>query len=75
MATPAEILIVDDEADIRTLIQGILEDEGYKTRQAGNSKHAYERLSERVPDLVILDIWLQFSDHDGLKILENIKTK
>lgn len=73
MATPAEILIVDDEADIRTLIQGILEDEGYKTRQAGNSKHAYERLSERIPDLVILDIWLQFSDHDGLKILENIK--
>lgn len=75
MTSPAEILIVDDEADIRTLIQGILEDEGYTTRQAGNSKHAYERLSERVPDLVILDIWLQYSDHDGLKILETIKSQ
>lgn len=75
MAKPADILIVDDEADIRTLIQGILEDEGYGTRQAGNSKHAYEKLSERVPDLVILDIWLQYSDHDGLKILETIKAQ
>ncbi|QQG35417.1 MAG: sigma-54-dependent Fis family transcriptional regulator [Micavibrio aeruginosavorus] len=71
----ADILIVDDESDIRALIQGILEDEGYSTRQAGNAKHAYEKLSERVPDLVILDIWLQYSEHDGLKILENIKAK
>lgn len=69
----ADILIVDDESDIRTLIQGILEDEGYSIRQAGNAKHAYEKLSERVPDLVVLDIWLQYSEHDGLKILENIK--
>lgn len=75
MGTPADILIIDDEADIRTLIQGILEDEGYGTRQAGNSKHAYEKLSERVPDLVVLDIWLQYSDHDGLKILETIKAQ
>lgn len=72
---PADILIVDDESDIRTLIQGILEDEGYTIRQAGNAKHAYEKLSERVPDLVILDIWLQYSEHDGLKILENFKAQ
>lgn len=75
MASPADILIIDDEADIRALIQGILEDEGYGTRQAGNSKHAYEKLSERVPDLIVLDIWLQYSEHDGLKILENIKSQ
>ena len=75
MGTPADILIIDDEADIRTLIQGILEDEGYDTRQAGNSKHAYEKLSERVPDLIVLDIWLQYSDHDGLKILETVKSQ
>lgn len=71
----ADILIVDDESDIRNLIQGILEDEGYNIRQAGNAKHAYEKLSERVPDLVILDIWLQYSEHDGLKILENFKAQ
>src|SRR5687768_2598918 len=71
----AEILIVDDEADIRTLIQGILEDEGYATRQAGNSQQAYERIAERVPHLVILDIWLQNSEHDGLQILETIKAE
>ncbi len=71
--TPADILIVDDESDIRMMIQGILEDEGYNIRQAGNSKHAYEKISERVPDLIIQDIWLQYSEHDGLKILENVK--
>ncbi|MFN3827454.1 MAG: sigma-54-dependent transcriptional regulator [Micavibrio sp.] len=71
----SDILIVDDESDIRNLIQGILEDEGYVIRQAGNAKHAYEKVSERVPDLVILDIWLQYSEHDGLKILENIKAQ
>ncbi len=75
MATPADILIVDDEADIRTMIQGILEDEGYTLRQAGNSKHAYEKISERVPDLIIQDIWLQYSEHDGLKILETVKAQ
>ncbi len=73
MPVPADILIVDDEADIRTMIQGILEDEGYTLRQAGNSKHAYEKISERVPDLIIQDIWLQYSEHDGLKILETVK--
>ncbi|HEY0901063.1 MAG TPA: sigma-54 dependent transcriptional regulator, partial [Micavibrio sp.] len=71
--SPVDILIVDDESDIRLMIQGILEDEGYTIRQAGNSKHAYEKISERVPDLIIQDIWLQYSEHDGLKILENVK--
>lgn len=68
-----EILIIDDEADIRTLIQGILEDEGYTTRQAGNAAQAFAQISERKPSLIILDVWLQNSEFDGLAILEQVK--
>lgn len=68
-----EILIVDDEDDIRGLIQGILEDEGYATRQAANSDQAYKAVEERVPSLVVLDIWLQGSRDDGLEILKTLK--
>jgi two-component system nitrogen regulation response regulator NtrX len=71
----ANILIVDDEEDIRVLIQGILEDEGYETRQAANASQTYEAFEASQPDLVILDIWLQNSHHDGLQMLENIKEK
>ncbi|MAE51317.1 MAG: sigma-54-dependent Fis family transcriptional regulator [Micavibrio sp.] len=70
-----DILIVDDEEDIRNLIKGILEDEGYSVRTAHNSDKAYALISEAVPRLVILDIWLQGSAHDGLQILETIKQK
>lgn len=69
----AEILIVDDEADIRKLIRGILEDEGYKTRSAPGAKEAYEEIGKKRPDLIVLDIWLQGSEHDGLQILEKVK--
>ncbi len=65
-----EILIVDDEPDIRTLIEGILSDEGYETRQAQNSDTAIAAFRLRRPSLVILDIWLQNSRLDGLGILE-----
>jgi two-component system nitrogen regulation response regulator NtrX len=68
-----DILIVDDEADIRKLIRGILEDEGYKTRSAGGAKEAYEEIGKSLPDLIVLDIWLQGSDHDGLQILAKVK--
>ncbi len=68
-----DILIVDDEDDIRKLIRGILEDEGYVTRQANGSNKAYAEMQARVPDVVILDIWLQGSEHDGLEILKSIK--
>ena len=68
-----DILIVDDENDIRKLIKGILEDEGYSTRQANGSAKAYAEVEMRVPDILILDIWLQGSDHDGLEILKNVK--
>ena len=64
------ILIVDDEADIRNLVKGILEDEGYNILTAGTSDDAYKILEKESPHLVILDIWLQGSKHDGLQILE-----
>jgi two-component system nitrogen regulation response regulator NtrX len=65
-----EILIVDDEPDIRALIEGILTDEGYETRQAQNSDTALAAFRARRPALVILDVWLQNSRLDGLGILE-----
>jgi two-component system nitrogen regulation response regulator NtrX len=68
-----DILIVDDEADIRMLIGGILEDEGFTTRQAGNSTEALHQVRSRQPALVILDIWLQGSELDGIEILKLIR--
>lgn len=66
-------MIVDDEEDIRSLIAGILEDEGYAVRQSGHAKGAYAAVEEKIPDLVILDIWLQGSTEDGIDILGNLK--
>ena len=68
-----DILIVDDELDIRSLLSGILQDEGYDTRQAANSTQAIAAINLRLPTLIILDIWLQNSELDGLKILEWIQ--
>ena len=65
-----EILIVDDEADIRMLIAGILEDEGYQTRAAADSASALDAVRARQPNLVILDVWLEGSEHDGLDLLK-----
>ena len=67
-----EILIVDDEPDIRMLIEGVLEDEGYAVRQAGDSDAAVAAFRMRRPSLVILDVWLQGSKLDGLGILQVI---
>ena len=64
-----EILIVDDEPDIRMLIDGILRDEGYETRMAGDSDGALAAFRARRPSMVILDVWLQNSKLDGLGIL------
>jgi two-component system, NtrC family, nitrogen regulation response regulator NtrX len=69
----AEILIVDDEADIRDLVGGILEDEGYTIRFAADSDGALEAFRTRRPDLVVLDVWLQGSRLDGLEILSVIQ--
>ena len=70
----ADILIVDDEADIRELVAGILQDEGHRTRLARDSDEAFKAIEERRPQLVILDIWLQGSRLDGLEVLSAIKT-
>ena len=66
----ADILIVDDETDIRDLVAGILEDEGYATRTARNSDEALAQIVSRRPSLVFLDIWLQGSKLDGLQLLD-----
>ena len=68
-----DILIVDDEADIRDLVAGILDDEGFTTRTARDSDSALAEISNRRPHLVFLDIWLQGSKLDGLQLLEQIK--
>ena len=70
-----DILIVDDEQDIRDLVSGVLEDEGYSTRVAANSSEALEALAERRPSLALLDVWLQGSRLDGLQLLEEIKRR
>ncbi len=69
----SDILIVDDEADIRELVAGILDDEGYRTRTARSSDDALAQIEQRRPHLIFLDIWLQGSRLDGLQLLESIK--
>ncbi len=69
----SDILIVDDEEDIRDLVAGILTDEGHETRTAHDSDSALASITERVPRLVFLDIWLQGSTLDGLALLDEIK--
>jgi len=69
----SDILIVDDERDIRELVSDILEDEGYATRKAGNSEDCMAALNEGLPALLILDIWLKDSQMDGIDILKAVK--
>ena len=70
-----DILIVDDEPDIRLLIDGILRDEGYDTRGAGDSDAAVASFRVRRPSLAILDVWLQGSRKDGLALLESFHSE
>ena len=72
---PLDILVVDDEADIRNLVAGVLEDEGYRPRTAADADGALAALAERRPALIILDIWLQGSRLDGLELLDAIKAR
>jgi len=69
----SDILIVDDEIDIRQLIAGILEDEGFETRTCADSDETLSQIGARKPHLVFLDIWLQGSRLDGLALLDVIK--
>jgi len=71
----ADILIVDDEIDIRELVAGILQDEGYSTRTARDSDEAIAAVTTRRPSLVFLDIWLQGSRLDGLQLLDAVKNE
>jgi two-component system nitrogen regulation response regulator NtrX len=69
----ADILVIDDEADIRELVSGILQDEGFDARTAGNSDEALAAIASRRPNLLFLDIWLQGSKLDGLQVLDSVK--
>jgi two-component system nitrogen regulation response regulator NtrX len=69
----ADILVVDDEADIRDLVSGILEDEGHHVRTARGSDEALEAIRQRNPTLIVLDVWLQGSRIDGLDLLALFK--
>lgn len=68
-----DILVVDDEPAIREAVVGILEDEGYSARQAGNSEQALAEVSRKLPHLILLDIWLEGSRLDGVQILDVVK--
>src|SRR3546814_18421036 len=68
-----DILIVDDERDICELVAGVMEDEGYEARTAGDSDAALEAIRQRRPSLALIDVWLQGSRLDGLGLLEAIK--
>jgi two-component system nitrogen regulation response regulator NtrX len=70
-----DILIVDDERDIRELVAGVLSDEGYECRTAGDSISALAAVDERRPSLVLLDVWLHGSPMDGLEVLDEIKKR
>ncbi|MBE5072859.1 sigma-54-dependent Fis family transcriptional regulator [Erythrobacteraceae bacterium E2-1 Yellow Sea] len=70
-----DILIVDDERDIRELVSGVLSDEGYECRTAADSTSALAAVDERRPSLVLLDVWLHGSEMDGLEVLDAIKVR
>ncbi|TPG42964.1 sigma-54-dependent Fis family transcriptional regulator [Sphingomonas koreensis] len=70
-----DILVVDDELDIRELVAGVLEDEGYETRTAADSDAALEAIAARRPSLVLLDVWLHGSRLDGLELLDELKRR
>jgi two-component system, NtrC family, nitrogen regulation response regulator NtrX len=71
----SDILVVDDEQDIRDIVSGILSDEGHDTRTAFDSDSALAAISDRVPRLIFLDIWMQGSKLDGLALLDEIKLR
>ncbi len=70
-----DILIVDDEEDIRDLVAGVLSDEGYETRTAATADEALKAYDERRPSLILLDVWLRGSSMDGLELLKLIKSR
>jgi two-component system nitrogen regulation response regulator NtrX len=71
--TAGDILIVDDERDIRSLIAATLRDEGFATMEAASAGEARDLMAAKPPGLAILDIWMRDSDMDGLELLEWVK--
>ena len=70
-----EILIVDDNSDIRNIIDDLISDAGYKTRLAANYNQALNEIDKKLPDVAIIDVKLDRGDNDGLKLLSHIKKK
>ena len=70
-----EILIVDDNADIRNIINELIMDAGYKTRLAANYNQALSEIDKKLPDVAILDVKLDKGDNDGIELLTHIKKK
>ena len=71
--TSSEILVIDDNLDIRHLISGLLHDQGYHVRQAANYDQAMIEIEKKLPDIAIIDVKLDKGDNDGIDILTNIK--
>ena len=70
-----EILIVDDNADIRNILNELIVDAGYKTRIAANYNQALSEIDKKIPDVAILDVKLDKGDNDGIELLSHIKSK
>ena len=71
----SEILIVDDNSDIRELISNILRDKGFKIREAANFDQAINEINKKIPDVAIIDVKLDKGDNDGIELLTHIKKK
>jgi len=71
----AEILIVDDNSDIRFILDELINEAGYKTRLAANFNQALTEIDKKLPDVAILDVKLDKSDSDGIQLLDHIKKK
>ena len=71
----AEILIIDDNSDIRFLISSLLKDRGFYIRQAANYNQALSEIDKKLPDVAIIDVKLDKGDNDGIELLTHIKKK
>ena len=70
-----EILIVDDNTDIRNILKDLISDSGYKTRVAANYNQALTEIDKKLPDVAIIDVKLDKGDNDGIELLSHIKKK
>ena len=71
----SEILIIDDNSDIRTILDELISDAGYKTRLAANFNQALSEIDKKLPDVAIIDVKLDKGDNDGIQLLDHIKKK